>query len=222
MFKSIEVRRPKRMTMAMGVWISLPGLWPPRASGNEGEAGGEGGHENGRQSLHSPAIDGLAEVGHPFVLLQMLDVGHEHDAVARGDAENGDEANERRDAEDAAGDENADHAADERQGEVEHDERGVAGGAEGQVQQEPNADHHRDAQQRDDATRLGRALELAAVFHPVAGDFAHERVHDFPALVHHRGDIAAGDVAHDDDLALDLLAADVIGAGFFPNAPPGS
>ena len=63
--------------------------------------------------------------------------------------------------------------------------------AKGQVQQEADADDHRDAQQRDDAPGFRRALELAAVFHPVAGHFAHERVHHFLAFVHHRGHIAA-------------------------------
>ena len=82
------------------------------------------------------------------------------------------------------------------------------------MQQKADADDYRDAQQRDGAPGLRCALELTAVFHPVTRHLSHEGVHHLLAVIHHRSHVAPGDVAHDHDLPLHLLAADVIGAGF--------
>ena len=93
---------------------------------NQREPRGERRHEDGRKAFHRPAKYGFSKISHAFVLLQMANVRHEHDAVARRDAEHRDEADERRHRERAAGNENAHHAANERERKIQHDENRIA------------------------------------------------------------------------------------------------
>ena len=59
------------------------------------------------------ALHGFAEVGDAFALHQVMDMRHEHDPVSSRDAEQGDESDDRRDAEHAACEEHPDDAANQ-------------------------------------------------------------------------------------------------------------
>ena len=144
------------------------------------------------------------------MLHQVVEVRNHHDAVAGGDAEQRDEADDRRHRQHAAGHEHADDAADHGQRQIEHHQQGIARGSEGDEQQQEDADGDRRAQQHQHARSLSRALELAAVFDVVAGRQLHVR-RDPPAnVVHHAGQVAPGHVGHHHHLALHVLAADRI------------
>ena len=82
--------------------------------------------------------------------------------------EDGDETDEGGDAEDAAGNEDAHHAADESKREIEHDEGGFTGGAESEVQEETDADDHGDAEEANDAAGVGGTFKLATILDTVA------------------------------------------------------
>ncbi len=79
------------------------GLAQAHGQGDKGEAGGQRGHEDGRETFFRTAYDGRAQVAFRAAGQQPLDVvDHDH-AVARGDAKQGDEADDRRDRSAAAG-----------------------------------------------------------------------------------------------------------------------
>ena len=87
----------------------------------------------------------------------------QHDAVARGDPEQRDEADHRRDAQHAARQEHAGDAADQRQRQVEHDEQRVARAAEREHQHHEErrrrhrtAEHQRAAARRSAGSRTAR------------------------------------------------------------------
>ncbi len=91
--------------------------------GDEGEGGGEGGHDDGVEAvdgaLHYDVAHGLSGL-----VAEGLVFGYQEDAVAGGDAEEGDESDDGGDAQDARPQAHGQHATDECQGQVEeHDER---------------------------------------------------------------------------------------------------
>ena len=155
------------MTIAIGVWISLPGLPRARASGTRASPARQRGHQDRRQPLHRPRST-ASRNRHALDVLQVPDVGDHHHAVAGGDAEQRDEAHQRGHRQHAAGDEDPDHAADERQRQVDHDQQRVAGRpkATKSSRKMPTITAS-PKQSRRSGVALG-ALELAAVFDAVA------------------------------------------------------
>ena len=103
----------------------------------------------------------------------MLDVRDQHDAVAGRDAEQRDEADHRGDAQHAAGQEDAGHAANQRQRQVDHDQHRIAGFAERQHQQHEQAGEHADTEDQQPVRGALLALELAAVLDAVADRHRH-------------------------------------------------
>ena len=86
--------------------------------------------------------------GQAFVSHQVLVVADQQDAVACGDPEEGDEADERRHAQAAAADGDGEDAADERERQVHEDDERVAMAAEGDVEQRIHPAQDRDGEQR--------------------------------------------------------------------------
>ena len=72
MLSAVEDSSPNRMTIAIGAWISLPGLPPPKRQRNQRQAGRQRGHQDRHQPFDAPRYDRLAEVGHAFLVLQVL------------------------------------------------------------------------------------------------------------------------------------------------------
>ena len=109
-------RRPPRITTPIGAWISLPGS--PARTAAISASPAERRHQDGASRSSEPAPPPR---GRPPLRHQVLEVGDHHDAVARGDAEQRDEADERGDAQHAARRAHTrDHAADERERQVDH------------------------------------------------------------------------------------------------------
>jgi hypothetical protein len=93
---------------------------------HEAEPRRERRHHDGDQALLRPALHGFVDVTNALLMDQVTDVRDQHDAVARGDAEERDEAHQRCHREHPALQEHASGPADERQRQVDHDEHGVA------------------------------------------------------------------------------------------------
>jgi hypothetical protein len=92
----------------------LPGDVAGQQERHEGEPGRQRGHEDRRQALLRALDDQLRPEGHAFLVLQVLVVADEHDAVAGDDAEDGEEADERAERDDPTEPVDGDRTADER------------------------------------------------------------------------------------------------------------
>ena len=68
MLSSVEVASPHRITIAIGVWISLPGSPAAERQRDQRQARGERGHQDRDEPLVRAALDRLAEVGHALRL----------------------------------------------------------------------------------------------------------------------------------------------------------
>ena len=82
----------------------------------ERQAGRQGGHQNRRQALEGAAERQLRTELLAFVILEMLIMIDQHDLVAGGDSKDSQEADERSQRNDVAGDEGGQHPADQRRG----------------------------------------------------------------------------------------------------------
>ena len=107
-------------------------------------------------------------------------------------------------------------AADQGERQVHHDEEGIPHRAEDDVQEEPDAQDHGDAEEGQEPGRLLGALELAAVLDVVALILApaerHRAGHPLADVPDDAPHVAARDVAHDDDLPLHVLPRDLVRA----------
>src|SRR5436309_1405310 len=112
----------------------------PDGQRQQAERGDEGGHQDGEQALGSAADGGVESPGHAFGAHEVIEVGDHHDRVARADAEEGDEADERAEGERAASGEDGQHAADESEGKVGQHEEQVARVAKDDAEQQDDAD----------------------------------------------------------------------------------
>ena len=81
--------------------------------GDDCYSGGDGGHEDGRKALKGTALDHLSVEFLALVLHEVKVVGEEHDGISRGDACNGDEADEGGDADGIEGEPGVEDRADE-------------------------------------------------------------------------------------------------------------
>ena len=89
------------MTTAIGYSISCPGLISADDQRDEGQAGGEGRHQDRRQAFFGAAHDEVRAEFFAFDFFQMPVMADEHDAVAGGDAEHGHEPDQRPERQDA-------------------------------------------------------------------------------------------------------------------------
>ena len=167
----------------------------------QAERGDERGHEDGHESLARAAQRRCEIPRAAFHADQLVVVRDEHDAVARREAEEGDEPDERTDGEQAAASKDRERAANECEGHVRQHEQEVASVAEYYGQQEDDA----NAGQRgvDEQFAAGAALGFggAAVARIDAGrerDFSDDAALEFGQEARA---VAAGGVAGD------LLAA---------------
>ena len=81
----------------------VAGLRAAEHDRHQRQAGGERGHQDRREPFLGAAQHQVAAERHPFLDLEMPVVADQHDAVARGDAEDGDESDERSERQHAAG-----------------------------------------------------------------------------------------------------------------------
>src|SRR5687768_8559339 len=93
----------------------------------------------------------------------MTNVRDEHDAVARSDAEQRNEPDDRRNGQNTAREIHPDDTADQRERQIEHHEHGVTSRAERRHQHEENSDDDTERYPQQLPRRLRFALELAAV-----------------------------------------------------------
>jgi hypothetical protein len=87
MLSRVDVRSPKRITKAMGAWISLPGFPRPCAIGTSASPVAMAVMKIGASRSEVPNITARREVSHALCLNQMPDMRNEHDPISCGDAE---------------------------------------------------------------------------------------------------------------------------------------
>ena len=153
-------------------------------------------------------LDRLAEVGDALFGHQMLNVRHQHDAVACRDAEERDEPDHGRDAQHATGEKYARNAANQRERQIDHDDDRITSAAERQHQQHEESGDHSDEQDPEAPGGALLTLELSPVLDAVSRRH-RRRLRDVrPDVVDHAAEISAGDVAGNHDPALHVLAQD--------------
>ncbi len=114
------------MTIAIGCSISWPGIEPATISGKSARPVVERRHQNRRQPLARAAYHERRAERLALVLLQMLEVVDQHDAVARGDAEHREEADERTERDNAVAQIGGQHAAHQRGGQQQKGQQSPA------------------------------------------------------------------------------------------------
>ncbi len=141
---------------------------------------------------------------------QLIVAIDEQHAVSRGDAEQGDESDDGRDADLSGGQQQGKDAADKCQGQIQQNHAAFEGIAELHVEQQEN---HHDAQQggeQQNAARVLFALELSAIFDVISFGKGDLLLDTLPDVIDHTSQIAAARVGRNDDLAFDILAVDGI------------
>ena len=155
------------MTTAMGLWISLPGWSPARASGMSARAAVSAvmstGASRSREPLRTASSSGAPSVD------QMPVVRDEEHAVAGRDAEERHEADHRGDAQGGRREEQRSDAADQRQGEVDEDDRHLPVIAEGEPEDAPDGEEDGEGEPAEAPRALVRLLELPSELDPVTG-----------------------------------------------------
>ena len=133
-------------------------------------------------------------------------MGDEHDAVACGDAEERNEPDHRRNTQHSTGEVDADDAADQCEGQVHHDQQGVAWLPESKDEQHEHADDDTCSQYQQSSRRGLLAFELSSVFDAISRRHWH-RLRDGRAHVFDdAAQVPAGHIARNDDSALDVLS----------------
>ena len=100
--------------MAIGCSISWPGMLPAAASGTSARPVAEAVMRIGARRSFAPRSTSAGPERLAFVPLEMLEVADHQDAVACGDPEDGEEADERAEREHAVAEPHGEHASDER------------------------------------------------------------------------------------------------------------
>ena len=187
----------------------------------QGEGRDQSRHQHRRETLQRATHDhGLAE-GFPLDAAQVDVVADLEDAVACGNAGQRDEAHHGGHRQAHAGQPHGDHAANERQRDVRHDDAGQHGRAVARVKHQ---EHHRQRDQRqpdDELRRLLLSLEL-----PFQTDEAARRqgrlVDHLADVTDHAAHVRAIGVGVDHDAAPPVLPTDLVGAvGFFHRCEAG-
>ena len=134
-------------------------------------------------------------------LLQMACEGDEDEPVEDRDAEERDEPDARGDGERYVAKPERDHTSNDREGDVQEDERRGADRAEGQPeekedQRERQRDHHHEPR-----LGLGVVLELASVLGAIAGRQLHLATHALTHVLHDREKVAPSNVELDGEPA---------------------
>ena len=111
----VEVTRPPRITIGHRVLDLVAGNVAGDDQRHQRQAGRQRGHQDRREPLLRAAQHQLGAEGLALVALEVLVVADQHDAVAGGDPEDGEEADQRAEREDAVAERGRQHAADQRQ-----------------------------------------------------------------------------------------------------------
>src|SRR6478736_2608266 len=112
---------------------------------HEGETGGERRHEDRGEALLGAPDDQREPELHPLLLLEVLVVVDEQDPVAGRDPEDGEEAHERPERQDPAGEPGREDAADEGHGQREEHEDGEPPAPERRLEQQEDEDPGHDS-----------------------------------------------------------------------------
>ena len=135
---------------------------------DEGDTGGEGGHEDGDHALERAALDHRAGETLALVAHEVKVMRNHHDAVARGDAAHGDETDERGDADVVDLEPRVDEAADERERDAEHDLQRERPALKVAVEKKQNDGEDGGAEENDALGGILLGAELALVGDEVA------------------------------------------------------
>src|SRR5512133_1665737 len=116
---------------------------------NQGQARGQRGHQDRRQSFSSPPHHQVTSERHALLTFQVLEVIDQQDPVPSGDAENGEESDQRAERHDSTAEEGCDDATNQGHRQSQEAQQGEAPAAEGglQQQQDRGTGKHRSHQQ---------------------------------------------------------------------------
>ena len=173
---SVELMRPPMTTAASGFWISLPGP-VAKSIGTKTESGDARGDEH-RSKSQDRALEDCEVDGHAFSSQFIEVTDHDH-AIEHGDAEEGDEADARADAQIKVSDDERENASDHRERDIQDDQHGLLHRVEGAKEHQKN---RRDGDGHDDREALHGALlifELPAPRHDIARRQLHRGI-DLP------------------------------------------
>ena len=189
-----------------GVEDFATGLAGAEEERDEGESGGEGGHEHGDDSFLGAADDHLLVEAFALLAHQVEVVGNHHDSVAGGDAGEGDEADHRGDGDGAVGEKpDADYGSNEGEGNIQHDLEGEIDAAKLEIKDKEHPGEACQPKEQEEARGTGLAFELPAVGNEIAGGKL-DRGGDFLAcLLDGSDEVASGDIGGDISPALAVL-----------------
>ena len=121
---------------------------PTKHDRHERQRCGQRGHQDRREPFFRSTEHQVAAERNIFDQFEVSIVAHEHDAVSRGDADDGDESDQRSEREDAASQERRDDGADERKRQRQKYERRQSSAAKVGQQDEEDGDDCANAEQR--------------------------------------------------------------------------
>ena len=177
--------------------------------GNESQAGDERGHEHGPEPGPRSLADSLAH--RQSLVAELIEVGQHDHAVEDGHAEQGDKADRAGEVEIESAQPEGRDSPDHGEGNIHDDDQRMLDRAEHDEEEGKDQKH---GQRDDDEEAAGGPfliLELAAPGDEIPG-WQGDGGGDFGfGVSDEAADIAAADVALDDDAALVILAADEVG-----------
>ena len=179
---------------------------------DECDAGGKCGHEHGDEPFEGSARDHLARETFALVLHQVEVVRDHHDAVARGDTGDGDEADEGGDGDVVDELPRQREAAHECERDIQQHLCGERGAAEVAEQQNGDDDEDERGKNRDAARGFLLRFEFALEAGVVARRELHLLAHFVLQPRDERLEIAFAGVRADDDAPLRVLAVDDVRA----------
>ena len=191
------------------------GLAESRRDGHQRQAGRSRRHQDRRQPLGCSADDRAAQTGPAVLRCDALDVRHQQDPVAGGDAKQRDEADQGSNRQHSSGQEHSDDPSDEGEREIEQRQDGVPRGPERRCEEHSDTDQDQRAHHRDAPGCRHLALILAAVLDPVALREVDVLLNPLPHFLYEPVQVATGYVAGDCDPALDAFPHHDVRAAVF-------
>ena len=150
---------------------------------------------------------------------------NEQDAIARGDAEERDETDDGRNADDSARHLQGKDPSHQRQGQVDQHDGTLPHAAELVMKQQEDDQHAEETDQQERACCRLFALELTAILQVVTLRQCHSLCDALLDVAHHAAQVASLHVARDDNLALRILTVHGIGTrsrGYLGNVLQGN
>lgn len=180
---------------------------------DECDARGEGGHEDGDEAFVGAAEDEGFGEGDFFYEFEVAEMGEQHDAISRGDAADGDEADERGEAERDAEEGAEENAADHGEGEIEEDLGDERPRGKIAVEEEGDGELGEGGEPEDACAGALLGLEISFDFEGISGREVDGAIDFLLPLGDGLEVVSAVELGGDREGTLLVLAGDLVGAG---------